>query len=315
MILRLEPIIKSYPWGGDRLREKWNIETQLVPIAEVWAFSCRIDGVNRIADGGDIMSLMLGRNKPKFFGSKFGGYAEFPFMVKITDSRKKSPVEVCPDDKYAYEHENRQGRAEIWYILDCDEDSEIICGFKENITVQQFKDSIVDNTVIDLCKKVNVRKGDTFFIPPGTVHGIGKNVVIVRVSQNSDTHYKIFDYNRLTTLGIEKDLDISKALDVMTLDRTEEYLPSAPVGGLSTLGVFPRFTAKLLTIDGKETAKSTTALNGETFHNCVILEGNGSISSNGVTLDYKAGDSLFIPASNNDYTIDGNAIILITHIT
>ncbi|MDR0920555.1 MAG: class I mannose-6-phosphate isomerase [Oscillospiraceae bacterium] len=328
MILRLTPIFKNCYWGGEKLKEIFEDEiiTQATDgfsdryphLAEVWEFACHMDGVSKLSPApspkptGDIMTLSLsGLNRKKLFGSLYKGYANFPFSVKLADSAMDLPLQVNPDNEFANLYEHQQGRNEIWYIMDCEENSEIIYGFKEKISPEMFKTALTDNTVISLVKKTKVKKGDVFFIKPGIIYAVGKGITLASVHESSNASYTVYDYNRLNEVGLLRQMQTEKALQVMTFEPAEDYLPSAPVDGIITLGKTSRYTAKV----AKITNFLTIEPDGDSFHNVVILEGEGNISDIDEMLPVRKGDTFFIPASGVKYTLYGELKVLITYMT
>lgn len=105
-------------------------------------------------------------------------------------------MQVHPDDSYALEHEGEYGKTEMWYILDCEENASLYYGFKKDVTKEEYKNAIENNTLTDILNKIPVHKGDVFFIPAGTVHAIGAGILICEIQQNSNTTYRVYDYNR-----------------------------------------------------------------------------------------------------------------------
>ena len=109
--------------------------------------------------------------------------------------------------------ENEYGKTECWYILDCDDDAELIYGFNREISSEEFKERISNNTLLETVNKVKVKKGDLFFIEAGTLHAIGKGILLAEIQQNSNTTYRVYDYGRLGADGKPRELHIEKAID------------------------------------------------------------------------------------------------------
>jgi mannose-6-phosphate isomerase len=328
LILRLTPIFKNCYWGGTKLKEIFEDEiikqttdgfsNRFSDIAEVLEFTCHMNGVSKLSPApppkptGDIMTLSLsGLNRKKLFGSLYKGYANFPFSVKLVDSAEDLPLQVNPDNDFANLYEHQQGRNELWYIMDCEENSEIIYGFKEKISPEMFKTAINDNTIISLVKKTKVKKGDVFFIKPGIIYAIGKGITLACVHESSNAAYTVYDYNRLNEVGLLRQMQTEKAELIMNFEPAEDYLPSAPVDGVITLGKTSRYTAKVAKIKNFLTIEP----DGNSFHNVVILEGEGNISDVEEMLPVRKGDTFFIPAGNMSYTLYGELKVLITHMT
>ncbi|GHU55719.1 putative mannose-6-phosphate isomerase YvyI [Clostridia bacterium] len=329
MILKLQPIFKDYYWGGVRLKEifevflekqalETGIATEHSHLAEVWEFACHMDGISKLSPAplpkpsGDIMTLSLsGLNRKKLFGSLYNGYANFPFLVKFVDVAQDLPLQVNPNKDFASINEHQVARTEIWHILDCEENSEIIYGFKETISPELFKKALNDNTITEYLRKVKVTKGDTFKINPGTIHSVGKGITLVAIHESSNAYYPIYDFGRENEIGLPRQMQLEKALQVIDFTPSDEYLPSAKVDGLVTLGETEQFTVKLLTTSNFHSFE----LDGKTFHNIVILDGEGNISDIDEMLPAKRGDSFFIPACDLNYTLYGELVVLITQMS
>ena len=214
-IIKLKPVFKEIVWGGNRLKNDYGFESELNNIAEAWMLCARADGDNVIENGehsGKSFKEFIKDNK-ELLGTKGSKYEEFPLLIKFIDAKADLSVQVHPDDEYAKIHENSYGKTEAWYILDCDEGAELIYGFNKQLTADEFRKSIADNTFLEYVNKVKVKKGDVFFISAGTLHAIGSGILLAEVQQNCNTTYRVYDYNRLVD-GKPRELHVEKALDV-----------------------------------------------------------------------------------------------------
>jgi mannose-6-phosphate isomerase len=202
----------------------------------------------------------------------------------------------------------------MWYVVDCEEGAELIYGFKEDISKEEFERRIKDNTLTDVCNFVPVKKGDVFFITAGTLHAIGEGILIAEVQQNSNTTYRVSDYGRIGADGKPRPLHIEKALDV-----TKCEVPQIPYGkvgevkvedgySLRDLAACDKFSAKLLSLNGKYAISLE-----DSFTSLIVLEGNAAISCNNRTLNITKGDSVFIPAGL-EVELNGAADILYSYV-
>ena len=212
----LRPVTKDYIWGGTRLREEFGKESDSERIAESWELSCHPDGECVIASG-EFSGMKLSefvRMHPEAVGNGFRSEDRFPVLVKLIDAKADLSIQVHPDDEYATAHEGDSGKTEMWYIIDADEGAEIVYGFREKLTSEQFRQAIDDNSLMEKVKRVPVKAGDVFFIKPGTLHAIGKGIVLAEIQQSSNVTYRVYDYGRLGTDGKPRELHISKAVEV-----------------------------------------------------------------------------------------------------
>lgn len=315
--LLLKAPIKDYLWGGTRLIDEFGYKTDLEKAAEAWVLSCHKDGES-IVKNGDLAGLTLSeaieKMGKKALGEKAEAFPYFPILIKLIDAKDKLSVQVHPDDEYALKNEGEYGKTEMWYVVDCEENAQLIYGFNREVDREEFRRRIKDNTLIEVCNFVNVKKGDVFFIESGTLHAIGAGILIAEVQQNSNTTYRVSDYGRLGADGKPRALHIEKALDV-----TKTEPPKIPYGDVGEKTLYPfgisrtlaecdKFTCELLELEGIAGLDFK-----DTFVSAVILDGEATVSYPSGNMTVKKGDSLFIPAELK-VTISGNAKILCSHL-
>ena len=307
-ILKLKPATKDYLWGGTRLKEKYNKTSDEDILAETWELSAHKDGESLITNG-------------EFEGKKFGEYYRekgnsivgknydkdrFPILIKFIDALKPLSIQVHPSDEYGLKNENDYGKTEMWYVLEADEGASLYYGFNKEVTKEEYKQAIEDGTLEDILNKVFVKPGDVLFIESGTVHAIGAGIVICEIQQNSNVTYRVYDYKRKDKDGNERDLHIDKALEVSNLVPNKEYSfenendINANLKRLAKSEYFDVFSGEL---NGSEELKITE----ESFQSIIIVEGEGNIETDEETIEFKKGDSLFLPAQNGSYKLNGEA--------
>ena len=312
----LSPVFKDYIWGGNRLKTDFGFENDLEKTAEAWVLSCHKDGENTIGNGihkGKLLSEVL---TPEMLGTNGSKFDFFPILIKLIDAKNNLSLQVHPDNEYALKNENEYGKTECWYILDCEKDSELIYGFKEDISSEEFRQSIENDTVLDKVNHVKVKKGDFFFIDSGTLHAIGKGILLAEIQQNSNTTYRIYDYNRLGNDGKPRPLHIDKAVDVTVCkkperDRRPQGEPEKYDGYTKTLLT----ECGLFTVTLYDIEKSVLLFADEkSFVSVLVIDGEGEISDRNETLKIKKGDSVFIPASSGEIEISGNIKVIETRV-
>lgn len=315
-ILKLNPVFKDYIWGGNRLKTDFNFETGFDKTAEGWMLACHKDGMNTISGGEyDKMTLQEVIDKTgleHIAGKNCTKFPYFPVLIKLIDAYDNLSIQVHPDDKYAREVENEFGKTEMWYVLDATDDAKLIYGFKEEITKEEFKESIKNNTLLDKLNSVNVKKGDLFFIEAGTVHAIGKGALIAEIQQNSNCTYRVYDYGRIGKDGKSRELHIQKAVDVSnTVPPKYEIKPMGEEiekdGNISQL----LSTCDLFTVDRhKITSSIKLKTDDKSFNHILVIDGKGRINKK----DCVKGDSFFVPANFGEYEISGDIEVLITRV-
>ena len=313
-ILKLNPVFKDYLWGGTKLRDEYGFESNLEKLAEGWMLSCHKDGENTIENGefaGKTITEVV-KSNPDFLGENGKKFEYFPSLIKIIDAKDDLSVQVHPDNEYAMRVENEYGKTECWYILDCEEGAELIYGFNREISSEEFKTRIADNTFLETVNKVKVKKGDLFFIEAGTLHAIGKGILLAEIQQNSNTTYRVYDYGRLGADGKPRDLHVAKAIDV-----TNCTPPTRSTNPEGELVEYEDYSTQLLTKCDLFNVKKVSVKNifdgiadEKSFVSVLVTDGNGKIEN----IDIKKGDSLFIPANYGNFTISGNLEIIITRV-
>lgn len=316
-ILKLKPALKQTIWGGQRLKEFYGGEA-MDNIAEAWVLSCHPDGESLVIGGsfdGKTLSQALAAMGDNALGENCAGLRDFPVLIKFIDAADKLSVQVHPDDEYARIHENENGKTEAWYIMDAETDSRLIYGLKENMTREEFSQSIQDGSLLDKVNNVGVKKGDIAFIPSGTLHAIGEGILLCEVQQSSNTTYRVFDYNRLQN-GKPRELHIKQAAEVVACEKT---LPDfSPCEGKIS---YREYSTRLLCecqyfrMTGIEVTGAAELLaDKKSFVSLVVLEGRGRLSLGSETAELSKGDSIFIPADSGKFTIEGNIKLLETRV-
>lgn len=313
-ILKLTPAIKDYIWGGTRLSKEFDMVSFADRQAEAWVLSCHEAGhsiVENTEFKGKTLKEVLDENGKDWLGTNCEKFPFFPILIKLIDARDNLSVQVHPDNEYAMRVEGEYGKTEAWYIMDCDEGAEIIYGFKKDISKEEFRKSIENNTLLEHVNRVKVKKGDIFFIESGTLHAICKGILLAEVQQNSNTTYRVYDYGRLQN-GKPRELHVEKAIDVTTTKSIDAS--GKPMGETVKKDGFSEtlltscelFTMKRLDIE----EKATVVADSTSFVSLVALEGNGVVMHGDTCVTLYKGESLFIPASYGEIEILGNITVL-----
>ena len=313
-ILKLNPVFKDYLWGGTKLRDEYGFESDLTKLAEGWMLSCHKDGENTIANGefaGKTLTEVINSN-PDFLGENGNKFEYFPILIKLIDAKNDLSVQVHPDNEYAMRVEKEYGKTECWYILDCDEGAELIYGFNREISSEEFKEKIADNTFLEAVNKVKVKKGDLFFIEAGTLHAIGSGILLAEIQQNSNTTYRVYDYGRVGADGKPRELHVEKAIDV-----TNCVPPTRSTDPEGELVEYDNYSTQLLTECDLFSVKKVSikdffdgVADEKSFVSVLVTDGVGTIDG----IEIRKGDSLFIPANYGTFTIKGNIEAIITRV-
>lgn len=319
--LELKPPVKDYIWGGTKLRDEFGRESDSERLAESWELSCHKDGMSVISGGeydGKTLAEYLEMHRSAL-GTDCADFEYFPVLIKLIDAKNDLSVQVHPDNEYALEHEGEYGKTEMWYVVDCEPDAELIYGFRESISREEFRRAIEENTLLDKVNRVKVRKGDVFFIKSGTLHAIGKGLLIAEIQQNSNTTYRVYDYGRLGADGKPRELHIEKAIEVTDLkpaDQRTEY-PVLDLSGrfegtsVRILADCEYFTSSLVKLGDSQVIWN---IDESSFRHVLVIEGSGEMIHGEIVYPLRKGSSYFIPAGAGEVTFKGKCSFINTEI-
>lgn len=302
-ILKLKPAYKDYIWGGTRLINDYDKENGGTRLAESWELSCHADGPSRIMEGegaGKTLQEYIVQHGRQVLGSKCLRFEEFPILIKFIDAKDDLSIQVHPNDAYALEYEHQYGKTEMWYVMDCEEGAFLYYGFASQISKEEFARRISENSLTEVLNKAYVKKGDVLFIEAGTIHAIGKNILIAEIQQNSNVTYRVYDYGRKGANGEMRDLHIEKALAVTNRNPIVKEKSFSP-----HIASCEYFTVDKIYLDGKNIKKINGCVGRESFVSLLILEGKGIIWSENEVMQIKKGDSIFLPADSGEYELTG----------
>ena len=309
-MLKLNPAGKDYLWGGTRLITEYNKPFVWDKLAETWELSCHPDGPSTIAEGefaGKTLSEYIEVKGKTILGTKCQNMKYFPLLIKFIDAKKDLSIQVHPSDEYALKYEGQYGKTEVWYIMDCEPDAFIYYGFKQSISKEEFAQRIQNNTLLEVLNKVQVKKGDVYFIEPGTIHSIGSGNLIVEIQQNSNVTYRVYDYGRMGTDGKQRELHIDKAKAV-----TKCITPKKDYDFGSHMVSCEYFTVDKFKL--AQGVKVSGNVDSTSFASLLILSGMGTIRAAGEILEVKKGDSIFVEAATGAFEVEGAMEMLVTRV-
>lgn len=311
-ILKLKPSCKDYLWGGRRLAEEYGKEYDGDVLAETWELSCHPDGPSVISNGpdaGKTLQQYIEEQGKEVLGTHCRRFRDFPILTKFIDAKDNLSIQVHPDNRYALKNEGQYGKTEMWYVMDAGKEAFLYYGFKTEISREEFSRRIQEDTLLEVLNAVPVQKGDVLFIESGTIHAIGKDILIAEIQQNSNVTYRVYDYGRVGKDGKKRDLHIEKALAVtnrVPIVRDKSSYPH--------VADCDYFTVDKLNLDGNVMKKMEGMVSDASFASILMLDGSGTISSRGEALEFRKGDSFFLSAGSGSYQIEGSCDALITTI-
>jgi mannose-6-phosphate isomerase len=285
--LTFEPIFKERIWGGRRLEQLYGKAIPPnVPIGESWEITDRPEGVSVIKNGplkGKTLQWLVENHSEELFGKKFTG--NFPLLIKILDAQEKLSLQVHPPAKLA-PLLGGEPKTEMWYIAHAEPGAELYVGFKRGVTRAEFEKKVKNGTVADCFHRVPVKSDDVMFLPSGRVHAIGAGLVIFEVQQNSDTTYRVFDWNRVDKSGKARDLHVKESLASIDFD---DFEPALLPRDAKTL-----VDHDLFRVSKVDLQNGATATFGGKMEIIALLSGNAELSAE---LTLKPGEFCLVPAS------------------
>lgn len=314
---KLSYIAKSKIWGGAELIRRFGKKADGDNIGETWELSVRDDEMS-IVENGEFASMTL-REVINVLGNqvvsdKYCG-DRFPLLIKFIDASDKLSVQVHPNDEYAERYENDLGKTEVWYIVSAEPDAKIVYGLAKGVSKEKFISAVEKGDIDSVMGYKPVKAGETYFIPSGMLHAIGKGIVIAEIQQNSDLTYRVYDYERRQSDGSLRELHVEKALDV-TYPFSEAEIDAirfeakSDGEGDETIAHCRYFCVKHYA----EKDEKKFRCESSSFHSLLCLGGEGSIETENGSYQIKAGDSFFIPAGLGDYSIVGDVELLLSSL-
>ena len=318
--IKLNPAFKDYLWGGTKLRDEYGKKCDLDKVAESWELSCHKDGCSAVADGeyaGLTLPQYIEKAGKAVLGTDCEKFEYFPILIKLIDAKQNLSVQVHPDNDYAMRVEGEYGKTEMWYVVDCEPGAGLLYGFKHEISKEEFRRRIEDNTLLEVTNRVEVHPGDVFFIEAGTLHAIGEGILIAEIQQNSNTTYRVYDYGRVGADGKPRQLHIEKAIDVTRLAPATRPCgrPQAKPEAFDGGSVLPLASCDYFTVKEMEvTSHAALMADEKSFHSLLLLDGSLTLSMGGEKLEMKKGASVFVPAGSGDYTLTGKGRLILTTV-
>jgi len=317
--LRFHPVYKAYVWGGSRIGATYARPGVPPVCAESWELSAHADGPGVVADGplaGVSLADLARRHGAALVGARAPEPTRFPLLIKLIDARDRLSVQVHPGSAAAARH-GGEPKTEMWYVLDCEDGAALHAGLKPGVGAAELRRAIHDKQAGECLVTRPVRPGDALLIPGGLVHAIGAGCLIYEVQQNSNTTYRLYDWDRPGTDGRPRPLQIEEALAAVdwTLPapalRRSEPLPGAGApNAWHDLVASPFFRVRHLHLERRETLPADSG----TFHAIFVRSGTVSAGIGGMTVDLPCGASCLIPAAAASCALEplGPANLLIT---
>ena len=315
---KFEPLLKQTLWGGDKIIPFKHLNAQLENVGESWEISGVKDNETIVANGeykGKSLNELVREQKDKLVGKenyeRFGD--EFPLLIKFIDARQDLSIQVHPTDEIAHRQGKSRGKTEMWYALEPTPGAQLYNGLKQQITPEQYKEMVENDTITDALARYEVRDGDVFFIPAGRIHAIGAGCFVAEIQQTSDVTYRIYDFKRKDKNGNYRELhtkEAAESINYTVLDnyRTEYDLPKNE--GTQVVQC-PYFTTAVYDLTEPMTLDYSEL---DSFVILIAVKGSGTLTADGETISFQMGDTVLIPATTSEVKVDGTVKFLETYV-
>lgn len=319
--LLFKPVYKDYLWGGERIASQFSRPNAPTPCAESWEISAHPDGMGTV-ENGLFAGKTLEELSAEFGVSILGTHNpdnKFPLLIKLIDAKARLSVQVHPDE-VAAERYGGEAKTEMWYILDAPPNAFVCAGLNAGVGPRIFHDALIDKKISPLLRTVSVVPGKSVFIPGGLVHAICEGCLILEVQQNSNTTYRVYDWDRTGVDGKPRPLQIQQALEVIDWHAPELDLQSPiPMKAVSPTNKRERllrcdfFTLEKYVLCESEPIQP----NGNSFR--VLFAQNGSIAIqwNEGKMILPNGRSCLVPACMPNYSmspVDSSASVMTVEV-
>lgn len=316
---QLSAITKSPIWGGDRLCREYGKSSSAATVGESWELTVRREEVSRVQNGlyaGEGLDTLIKRFGKDVTGGGFGA-EDFPLLIKLIDAGDRLSVQVHPDDSYAARVENDRGKTEMWYIVDAEEDAEIICGLADGVDDEAFAKAVAEGRLETALKHQPVKAGEVYFIPAGLAHAIGRGILIAEIQQNCDLTYRVYDYDRRDANGNLRELHIQKAIEVTRPFSLEEIdairysnAKKDERNDPELLAACDFFRVNRLELHGECRSIGRRGV----MQHLLCLTGGMSLSYSGERYSLQKGDSWLLPAALDGVCLEGTGSLLLSSV-
>lgn len=306
-VLKMKPVFKEMIWGGHKLKDVYGYDIPSDHTGECWALSAHKNGDCEVADGefaGKTLSWVF-ENHRELFGNIEGD--QFPLLVKIIDAKNDLSVQVHPDDAYARANENSLGKTECWYVLQAEEGTKMVMGHHAR-TKEEFVKAIEEDDYDNLLNSFQIKEGDFFYIPSGTLHAICSGSLIYEAQQSSDITYRVYDYHRKGADGKERQLHVKQSIEVTKVpsdnDRKQEFVKTKLENGEKTRYVESEF----FKVDKYQLEDENVIKNDAPFQMVSVLNGEGTMDGDVI----KKGDHFIICSDQKETKFCGSLELMVT---
>ncbi len=305
--LLFAPVYKDYIWGGSRIPAVYGRRGAPAVCAESWEISAHTDGPSVVLSGpcaGERLSDLSARFGAALTGTRAPDPHRFPLLFKLIDARDRLSVQVHPNNANAA-RTGGEPKTEMWYVLDRAPGASLYAGLKEGVTPEALRAALAAGAAEECLVRLPVERGQALFIPGGLVHAIGAGCLVYEVQQNSNTTYRLYDWNRTGADGKPRALHIEESFKTIDWSLCPPRMRAPVSRGACGRNLWSDVVSceffNLRRLDFEEAL--TVPVDGASFHALFVEKGRASVSAGGETVDLPAGASALIPAAATGYTL------------
>ncbi len=317
-MIKFEPLLKQTLWGGDKIIPFKHLDSQLENVGESWEISGVKGNETIVSEGeykGKSLNELVRELKGQLVGQenyqRFGD--EFPLLIKFIDARKDLSIQVHPTDEIAHRQGKTRGKTEMWYALEPTPGAQLYNGLKKQITPEQYKEMVENDTITDALARYEVHEGDVFFIPAGRIHAIGAGCFVAEIQQTSDVTYRIYDFKRKDKNGNYRELHTKEAAESINYtvlpNYRAEYEPKKNEG--IQVATCPYFTTTVYDLTEPMTIDYSDL---DSFVILIAVKGEGRLTCDGKETVFKTGDTILLPATTSEVKVEGTVKFLETFV-
>ena len=317
-MIKFEPLLKQTLWGGDKIIPFKHLSDTLENVGESWEISGVKDNETIVSEGeykGKSLNELVRELKGQLVGEenykRFGD--EFPLLIKFIDARQDLSIQVHPTDEIAHRQGKSRGKTEMWYALESAPGAQLYNGLKQQITPEQYKQMVENDTITDALARYEVSEGDVFFIPAGRIHAIGAGCFVAEIQQTSDVTYRIYDFKRKDKNGNYRELHTelaAESIDYTVLPNYRAEYERTKNEGVQ-VATCPYFTTAVYDLNEPMMLDYSEL---DSFVILIAVKGEGTIKANGQEMTFRMGDTVLLPATTGEVKVEGEVKFLETFV-
>ncbi|WP_179351748.1 type I phosphomannose isomerase catalytic subunit [Winogradskyella vidalii] len=307
--LKFQPILKEKIWGGEKLNQNYNKTSNSKILGESWEVSTVKNDVSIVVNGflkGNSLQELVNEYTSELLGEKnwkrFG--AAFPLLIKFIDAKQDLSIQLHPNDELAKKRHDSFGKTEMWYVMQADNDANLIVGFNQKVDKALYLKHLEEKTLSNILNFDKVNEGDVYFIEAGRIHAIGAGVLLAEIQQTSDVTYRVYDWDRVDADGNERELHNDIAIDAFDFEMENNFRVAynKQKNTSNDMVSCPYFTTKFLEIDVEIVKKNTH----DSFLIYMCVDGAVEISTTEFSTQISKGETILIPANIKDFRLISN---------